>query len=107
MNLLIDTHILIWYIAGHPNLNKPVKTTNKRSKSVSNSVIVTSKPARTTSWAWSPRNYANLSKPARTTNKPSKSTSNTTIATSKPARTTSWAWSQRSYGSMRNQEAIT
>jgi PIN domain nuclease of toxin-antitoxin system len=22
MNLLIDTHILIWYIAGHPNLNK-------------------------------------------------------------------------------------
>jgi PIN domain nuclease of toxin-antitoxin system len=24
MNLLIDTHILIWYIAGHPNLNKPM-----------------------------------------------------------------------------------
>jgi PIN domain nuclease of toxin-antitoxin system len=22
MNLLIDTHILIWYIAGHPSLNK-------------------------------------------------------------------------------------
>jgi large exoprotein involved in heme utilization and adhesion len=22
MNLIIDTHILIWYIAGHPNLNK-------------------------------------------------------------------------------------
>jgi PIN domain nuclease of toxin-antitoxin system len=22
MNLLIDTHILIWYIAGHPNLNQ-------------------------------------------------------------------------------------
>ncbi len=24
MNLLIDTHILIWYIAGRPNLNKPM-----------------------------------------------------------------------------------
>ena len=24
MNLLIDTHILIWYIAGHSNLNKPM-----------------------------------------------------------------------------------
>ena len=24
MNILIDTHILIWYIAGHSNLNKPM-----------------------------------------------------------------------------------
>jgi PIN domain nuclease of toxin-antitoxin system len=26
MNLLIDTHILIWYIAGHPKLNKTMTT---------------------------------------------------------------------------------
>ncbi len=26
MNFLIDTHILIWYIAGHPKLNKKMTT---------------------------------------------------------------------------------
>jgi PIN domain nuclease of toxin-antitoxin system len=32
MNLLIDTHILIWYIAGHSNLNKTMTNLLEDSK---------------------------------------------------------------------------